>query len=293
MDIEPQQQADVQANTSTALDTELNKGPVIPEKFQAETTEGSLTKALESYSQLESKMGSMYSIPSEDSGPEKWQEFEQRIANTGKFVSRPDSTDPEAMNKFYTQLGRPESAEDYKVQIAEEVRPYVDDNMYKNYTHVAHTAGLNNEQAQVLLDFEVQRMNQQAEHTMQVKAQAEQNLRQNWGAEYDTRLAGAKSAIGIYSEKYPDAVNELLNGPAGNNPALIAMLSELGDSLRESGHAGASGTPQYGMSSDDAKDKIQEIKDNKSHPYWSSHDPGHSAAVDKMKTLYSIAHPEG
>jgi hypothetical protein len=260
----------------------------IPEKFG-----GDINKLVESYNHLESKMGSMYSIPTEDSSAEKWQDFEAKVANTGKFISRPDTSDAESMEAFYNQLGRPESPDNYKIDLPEEVQPLVDGEALGQYKQLAHQVGLNNDQAKALMDFELQRMNAQAEQSQQIRMNAEQQLRQNWGAEYDNRIAGAKAAASAYQEKYPDAINELLNGPAGNNPALIAMLSELGHSLRESGHAGAVNAPQYGMSADDAKDKIREIMDNKAHPYFDSNNPGHGDAVSKVRSLYSIAYPEG
>ena len=275
----------VEANTQPA---ELTvEAPAIPEKFG-----GDVNKLVESYNSLESKMGSMYSMPTEDSSAERWQEFEQRVTGTGKFLVRPDSENKEQLDQFYNQLGRPETADAYNVQIADEVKPYVDDNMYNSYTKIAYDNGLTNSQAQALMDYEIDRMSAQAEQQLQYQRDAEQQLRQTWGSDYDNRMAGAKSAAAVYSEKYPDAVQELLNGPSGNNPALISMLAELGSSLRESGHVGMTSAPQYGTSPDDAKAQIAEIRGNPNHPSRNPYDPGYKAAKLKVNNLYAIAYPD-
>jgi hypothetical protein len=288
----PVQAEQVQANTQSDLDNALQQ-PDVPDKFKAE--DGSLDsgKLLDSYRNIESKLGSMYSIPTEDASPEKWAEFEQRIASTGRFVSKPVSNEPEAMDQFYNQLGRPESIDGYDLELAEEIKDFVDPNMLGTYKQVAHEAGLNKQQAQALMDFELERLNQQAELSLQARNSAEQQLRQSWGPDYDNRMAGAKAAASAYAEKYPDAVQELLNGPAGNNPALLSMLSELGHSMRESGHVGAVNAPQYGVSSDAAKEQIGEILENRSHAYHNEYDPRHREAVAKVQKLYSIAYPDG
>ena len=61
--------------------------------------------------------------------------------------------------------------------------------------------------------------------------------------------------------------------------------------MQETGHAGAVTANAYGISADEARDKISEIKLNKSHPYYDTQDPGHSKAVAKMDKLYRIVYP--
>jgi hypothetical protein len=286
------EQSGLEATTTSEIE-QVTAAPatsesVIPEKFG-----GDVSKLVESYNHLESKMGRMYALPTPDSSAERWSEFEQRVNGTGKFISRPDPTDADSMSKVYSQLGRPESAESYQVKIPDEIQPHVDPDMYNQYTQIAHEAGLNNDQAQKIMNFELQRLQEQSQANEAQRGVAEQQLRQSWGADYDNRMAGAKAAATVYGEKYPDAIQDLLNGPSGNNPAFIAMLSELGQSLQEEGHAGAVSMPQYGISADDAKDKIREVMDNRSHPYYDSSHPSHGEAVNSMKKLYGIAYPEG
>lgn len=283
--------SEIGADTSPALDSAITEQNTpsydIPEKFG-----GDVNKLVESYSHLESKLGSMYSVPNEDSSPEKWNEFDQRVTSTGRYIRTPNSDDPAALESFYNSLGRPESPDKYTFSFDDDIKEYVDPNLVNSYSQVAHQAGLTTQQAQALVDFEVARGKQQLEAMENQRIQAENQLRQTWGPDYDNRLAGAKAAARSYSEKYPDAVERLMNGPEGNNPVLISMLSELGANMREQGHAGLSNAPQYGMSSEEAMDQIRNILDNKSHAYYDSSNPGHQHAVEKVKKLYGIAYPE-
>lgn len=283
-----QTEGDVNQATAQAPEPSPAADVQIPEKFG-----GDINKLVESYNHLESKLGSMYSLPSEDSSPERWQEFDQRVTSTGRYIKTPNLDNPEEADAFFNSLGRPEKPDGYEFQIDDSIQPYVDKNLVNQYSELAHKVGLSKQQAQALVDFEVQRGLQQLHQLDAGREQSEQVLRQHWGPDYDNRMAGAKAAAAAYSEKYPDAVQQLINGPEGNNPALIAMLSELGGSLRESSHAGNTSAPQYGMSSAEAHDKIREIMDNRSHPYYDASHPGHSEAVQKVKKLYSVAYPDG
>lgn len=260
----------------------------IPEKFG-----GDVHKLADAYKNLESRMGSMYSLPSEDSSSERWDEFSQRVESTGKFLKMPDPTNPESMETFYSSIGRPESPDNYKIDIPEEIQPFVDNNRVNVYKDVAYKVGLSGDQMKALADAEMQLSLQDYQNTLDEYASSEKQLRAHWGPDYNNRLSGAKAALNSYSNAYPDAVNRLMNGPECNNPALIAMLSELGQSLQESGALQGQNSVQYGMSSDEARDKIMEIRGNKNHAFHDERNAAHKEAVDRMRKLYQIAYPDG
>jgi hypothetical protein len=275
-------ESEIGANVSGQLEQVTSTDNLIPEKFGND-----VSKLVESYKHLESKLGTMYSVPTSDSAPEKWQDFESKVISTGKFIPRPTDNNKD---EFYKQLGRPEKPEAYSLDLPQEA--VADQAFLQRIAAKAFETGVTNNQLKELTHTFMQYEQEKFQHLHEGKAQAEASLKAQWGADYENRLAGAKAAINVYKAKYPEAITELVNSATGNNPAFIAMLSELGQSLRESGHAGAVSTPQYGMTADSAKDKIREIMDNRSHPYFDDTNPGHSEAVDKVKKLYSIAYSE-
>lgn len=266
---------------------------MLPEDLRSEASlqsfkdVGALAK---SYVHSQRMLGNSIRIPSEDTNPEAKQEFYERLSKVDGVMLKPNPEDPESMNKFFNSLGRPESPDKYDLKIPDDVAPFLDQRKVEEYKQLAHRMGMTNEQANVYAQYEVQKLNEYTQRLQQGKEQSSKILRDQWGPDYENRMQGAKAAMEVYREKYPDAVNQLLGSEAGNNPALIAMLSELGQLHQESGHVGASRAVQYGMSSDEARDKIAEIMGNPSHPYFHDGDPNHQDAVARMKKLYSVAY---
>lgn len=245
-----------------------------------------LAKTLKSSQEM---IGRSIRIPTEDASEEAKQEFYNKLKEVPGITRLPDPNDTEALNSFYNSLGRPESPDNYKIDVEEGVDP----NTLNQFTELAHSIGLTNEQAAKLAQFESARYKDYEESIVEGRNKAEEALKAEWGQDYDNRLLGAKEVLNVYKDKYPEAINELVQGPAGNNPAFLSMLSELYGSLKESGTLQVSQRVNYGMSTTEAKEQINDIMDNSSHAYFNENDPGHREAVNKMSKLFETAYPDG
>lgn len=234
-------------------------------------------------------VGSSIRIPSEDAGQEQLNEFYSKLEKV-PGIARLDGSD-EAKQQLYNKLGRPAEAKDYNLQLPEGIA--ADETTLNGFKELAHKVGLSNEQAQNLVQYEAQRVAQYNNNMNQQRTHAEQVLKQQWGNDYDNRLSGAKAAAKVFLDQYPDQMTDLMQGPAGNNPALLSILSQLAESLQEKGNVQLSTTPKYGMTPDEARIKIDEIMANKSHPYHQAGDPGHRDAVDRVRRLFEACYPEG
>lgn len=250
-----------------------------------------------SYVNLQKMMGNSIRIPTEDSSAEAKQEFYNSLANVPGIVRMPEEGDADSSDQFYSKLGRPESKDGYTVEISEELMNNLPESMQTgvqtkidSFLETAHRAGLTNNQTKAILSQEIEGLQMQHQQLEQSKQDAEASLREVWGHDYNNRLASAKAAAHTYAEKYPEAMQEIMSGPAGNNPALLSILADYGRNMQESGTLSTQSNIQFGMSSVEAQDKIQEIMDNKSHAYFNQHDPGHKAAVEKMRSLYNAAY---
>lgn len=118
--------------------------------------------ALSSYRALESKIGQNLTIPDESAPKEDW-------------------------DKFYSRLGRPETADKYEFALPQGVPenlPY-DKASATEFANWAHEAGLNPKQAQLLHDSFVRRTAQQIEAHQAKEAEAAQaahtELTREWG----------------------------------------------------------------------------------------------------------------
>jgi len=115
-----------------------------------------------------------------------------------------NSTDDQ-WNEVYAKLGRPESADKYSLDVKSEV-VNLDENAIKSFTENAHQLGLNNKQAQGILEFYKNNMEGTAQQskidTETAQAQAEQQLRQEWGRDFDGKVkqAGALAKANINPE---------------------------------------------------------------------------------------------
>lgn len=235
-----------------------------------------------SYVHAQKELGGRIRIPGEDASPEARDSFFKQLENVAG-VARIDAEDK---SDLYNKLGRPETAEGYKVDTPEGLE--LDSNRLSQYAEVAHKAGLSNSQFNELVQMQITEAQQELEAMENSRVSGENKLKEVWGQDYENRLASAQAAAKVYSDKYPEAMQELLQSPAANNPAVLAMFSELHKSLQESGAVNPASQGQvYGMTPGEAQDAINEIRSNRAHPYHNSRDPGHSAAVEKMQKLYA------
>ena len=289
-EVQPEVLSDIQ---TTAPSTEIisRLGDVdVPDKFRSTKVEDIAIKALTSYKHLESKQGSMISMPSEDSGPDRWTEFTDKVLSTGKFIPKPDLDNPEQADQFFKSIGRPDKPEEYPVELPEHFQ--FDVGLIEVIKGAAHQSGCTSKQFKDLSNAYVQ---YELEVFNKSLTEGDKTLRQVWGADYDNRLNSAKAATTAYAAKFPDAVKALVSSPAGSNPALIAMLSDLGFSMHEKGQVGVSGGVQRGMTPEMAEEKIEEILANPNHPFndVQSQDfaavAAHERAVAKMQQLQIIA----
>lgn len=243
-----------------------------------------------SYVSAQKMIGNSIRIPSEDAGDEAREEFYKKLESVPGVARLPEEGNEEAINQFLTKLGRPENAADYKLEIPEDIP--IDDGALNSFKELAHKVGLTSTQAKKLMEFEVGRAKAHTEASEEARIAAETALKEVWGNDYNTRLESAKIASNVFKEKYPDAMNELVNGPAGNNPALLAILSEVGKSMNEAGVVSGAAKLQFGVTAEEARERIEEVRMNRAHPYHNPTDPNHQAAVEKMHKLYNAAYPE-
>lgn len=242
---------------------------------------------LKSYKNLEALTGNSVRIPSADASDEAKADFYEKIKDLDGVLIR-DSED------FYDRLGRPEEASQYKFDEVIEPELYnavpglheeLDD-----FQHLAHEVGLTNEQAAKLVQMRMDTLENQQEAIAAHRTAAEQALKEKWGSDYDNRLNSARQVIKIFSEKHGDAVNELVNSAAGNNPALLDMLSELGASYKEGNHIGMQDA-QFGLTPEMAQAKIAEKRADRGflEAYQDEMHPGHKQAINELQKLYQIA----
>ena len=203
-------------------------------------------------------------------------------------VPNENSTDDQ-WNEVYAKLGRPESADKYKLEAKSDVVP-IDEGAIKQFAENAHKLGLNNKQAQGILEFYKNSMEGTAQQskidTETAQAQAEQQLRQEWGKTFEENVkkAGsvAKANLGV---EVLDM--QLKDGTRlGDHPDVIKGFAKIADMMSEDKIVSTeSESVNQGK---DVEQEISKIMNDRTGPYWNKSHPDHDKVVQQVFTLRSM-----
>ena len=209
----------------------------------------------------------------------------QMIGKDKVAVPNKNSTEDQ-WNEVYDKLGRPESAEKYTLNAKSDVVP-IDEQAIKQFAENAHKLGLNNKQAQGVLEFYKNNMETNA-HQSKVDAetsqvQAEQELRKEWGRDFESNVkrAGALAKANLNTEILD---LELKNGMrVGDHPEMIKGFAKIAALLTEDKII--SPEDENASKTTDIESEISSIMDNKEGPYWNKQHPDHDRMVQQVYTL--------
>jgi len=200
-------------------------------------------------------------------------------------VPNNNSTDDQ-WNEVYAKLGRPESPDKYQLDFKSEVAP-VDENAIKSFAEVAHKTGLNEKQAQAILDFYKQNSENSVQQlkidTETAQAQAEQQLRQEWGKQFDENIN--KAAAVAKANMSNDVLDmQLKDGTRlGDHPDVIKGFAKIAGLLSEDKVVTTeSESVDQGR---DLESEISKIVNDRTGPYWNKTHPDHSKLVQQVYTM--------
>jgi len=200
-------------------------------------------------------------------------------------VPNQNSTE-EQWNEVFDKLGRPASADKYALDVKSDVVP-LNEGDVKQFAENAHKLGLSNKQAQGVLEFYKNNMEGQAHQskvdTETSQVQAEQELRKEWGRDFEVNVkrAGALAKANMN----PDILDlELKNGMrVGDHPELIKGFAKIASMMSEDKIV----SPESDSTnkSGDIESQISTITNNRQGPYWNKKHPDHDKSVQQVYTL--------
>lgn len=203
-------------------------------------------------------------------------------------VPNNNSTD-EQWNEVYSKLGRPESPDKYKLDFKSETAP-INEDAVKSFAEVAHKTGLNEKQAQAILDFykanSEQSLQQSKIDTETAQANAEQQLRQEWGGNFDANIKRAAS-IAKQNMKPEMLDMQLKDGTRlGDHPDFIKGFANIANLLSEDKFVGTAAENDATIRDYDAE--IKAITGDLKGPFWNSGHPDHDKLVQQVLTLRTL-----
>jgi hypothetical protein len=195
----------------------------------------------------------------------------------------------EQWNEVYNKLGRPESADKYTLELKTDVAP-VDENVIKGFAQNAHKLGLNNKQAQGILEFYKQTLEGSAKEMSvnmeSAQAEATNMLRSEWGKSYDENLRKASSVAQTYLE--PELLDTQLRDGSrlGDNPKIIKAFANIANLLSEDKIIGTEADNV--LQGREIEKEIEELTSDRQGAYWNKMHPNHTKVVNQVLALREI-----
>ena len=209
-----------------------------------------------------------------------------RMIGQDKIVIPNKNSTEEVWEEAYTKLGRPETPDQYNLNIKSDV-VQMDDSAIKSFAEQSHKLGLNNQQAEGILNFYRENMEGIAQQskidTETAQAQTEQVLRQEWGRDFDAKVkqAGAIAKANINPEVLDMTLS---NGTRlGDHPEIIKGFAKIASMMSEDKMVTTESESVSSVS--DIETEISSITNDINGPYWNKSHPDHDKVVQQVYTL--------
>ncbi len=212
-----------------------------------------------------------------------------RMIGQDKVAVPNNNSTEDQWNEVYDKLGRPESAEKYQLDVKSDIVP-LDDGAIKQFAENAHQLGLNNKQAQGILEFYKNSMEGSAQQSKidneTAQANAEQELRKEWGSNYENNIKKAGSIA--KANMNPEVLDmELKDGTRlGDHPAIIKGFANIANLMSEDKLV--STESENVSQGTDYEAEISKIVNDRDGPYWNKSHPDHDKVVQQVFTLRTM-----
>lgn len=214
-----------------------------------------------------------------------------------KGIIPPTETDPpEAWQKFYKDLGRPDKPEEYGFKPPDGApQDIYDPNFAGKFAKWAYEAGIPKAQAQKLHDSYVKEAidgHKQQMASLQATGKAmEEALRAEWGAAYDGKVESGRRAFKAFtSPDMADRMEKVLG-----STEMMKMFASIGEKMGEDNMIGANSGSRATMTPQEAQGEIAKIngqmRDPKS-PLMDKFHPEHGALMGRLEQLHQMAYPD-
>jgi len=209
-----------------------------------------------------------------------------KMIGQDKIVIPTKNSSQEAWDEAYAKLGRPESADKYALDAKSDVVPF-DETAIKSFAEQSHKLGLNNKQAQGILEFYKNNMEGSAQQakidTETAQSQAEQQLRQEWGRDFEGKVkqAGALAKANINPEVLDMTLS---NGTRlGDHPEIIKGFAKIAAMMSEDKIVATES--ENVVTKTDIESEISALTNDTNGPYWNKNHPDHDKMVQQVYTL--------
>lgn len=219
---------------------------------------------------------------------DSYQNFEKLMgAPQDKIIKMPDSEDAEGWRGVYAKLGRPQTAEEYKLPVPTENG---DPNFAKAASGWFHEMGLSVKQAQAITakfnEYQAGQIAAGKTQTIEAMTNEQNAVKTKWGAAYDQNVKVASRAAREFGMT-TDVLSKM-EAAMGYEKLMMhfhAIGSKLGESSFHDGHGGSGGA----MTPEQAKSAIAEKMKDKT--FIQKMDQKDVSALNEWNRLHQMANP--
>tara|TARA_R100000808_G_C2152677_1_gene162285 strand:+ start:4621 stop:5490 length:870 start_codon:yes stop_codon:yes gene_type:complete len=215
----------------------------------------------------------------------------EKIPVPGKWATDDD------WDQVYTKLGRPAEADGYEFEFGDTP---LDDEFVGEFKKTALGAGLSNRQAQKLVGWYMDiaknspaNPEQQQQQVEVAKLQAEADLKKEYGAAFNDRIAIGDNLINEFGAEGLDDLKLADGTPLLNHPAFVKTIVNAAQYIQESVSEDKliGDKTSNALTPAEADQKMEELM-RKDGPYWDAGHPQHQSYVDQVLELNRQKHPE-
>ena len=212
----------------------------------------------------------------------------QKLVGADKIPLPNKLATKEDWDVVYSKLGRPETADGYKYELPKETK--LDEATLKNFSEEAHKLGLLPGQAQGIIKY-YNNLAEQNEQSQNVnveasKANAEAELRKEFGPAYDLKIAQARNlAVNAFGNEFLRNTKLADGTPLGNSPEVIRAMATLAERMSEDSFVKGEGTAAMTVKEIDTQ--IETLTQPGS-AYWDKSHVNHRKAVQEVQRLYQL-----
>jgi hypothetical protein len=216
-----------------------------------------------------------------------------KMIGQDKIVIPTKNSTEETWQEAYTKLGRPESPDKYSFDVKSDVVT-MDEGAIKSFAEQSHKLGLNNKQAAGILDFYKNNMEGSAQQakidTQTAQANSEQELRQEWGRDFEGKVkqAGALAKANINPEVLDMTLSNGIR--LGDHPEIIKGFAKIAEMMSEDKIVATESENVNTVA--DIETEISTITNDTDGPYWNKQHPDHDKVVQQVYTLREMLHAD-
>jgi hypothetical protein len=242
---------------------------------------------VKSFNEAQGMIRSSIRIPSENASKEDMDAFYEKLQKIPGVYRQPNRDDPESVAAYNAMRGVPAEPTGYKFQEIPGLP--TDPRADEAFAEVAHKLEMTPEQANGMRQYLGGNVAEVAAMQQKSLEDAMNGLKREWGMAFEQNREQGIRGVAFMDQQIPGFADWIDSG-AGADPMVMKLMwkvAELGGEAEgvDIGRPGGAMTPY------EARQQIDEIRNNPDHPWHNEQAPGHSEALEKMNQLYVFANP--